>query len=79
MPLTSWLTALCSSEAAEIWRSTVSERVALRLIRAANCASARLPASAAMSMPLPPPSADTIELVAEVVVMRLRTASRGTN
>ena len=60
---------LLSDEAPEICASSVSERVVSRSERAANWAAARLLASAVMSIPLPPPSAETREAVAEVEVV----------
>ena len=74
--LTSWANWPFSVAAADSWRSTVSERLVLRSIRAANCAVARLWASAVMSIPLPAPSEEIIELVTEVVGMDRRTARR---
>jgi hypothetical protein len=61
-------------EAAEICRSSTSLRAISRSLRAWNCTVARLVASAAMSIPLPAPSAVTIE---DESTMLSRTAARG--
>jgi len=67
--------------AAEICASRVSDFACRRSVRPANCAAARLVASDAMSIPLPAPSAEMIDWVAEdvelVVTMSERTAGKG--
>ena len=72
--LDSWSNELLSAEAAEICRSTVSLRAVLRSSLTANCAWVRFWTSAAISIPLPAPSDEMIEDVAEPVCITGRTA-----
>ena len=72
---------LLSLDAVEIFASSASLLLLSCWSRPAYCASARLAASAAMSIPEPAPSAEMIEDAGEfeveaVVVIRARTVAR---